>query len=321
MGNPGFRDYGAAAMHRSGLVELEAVLAVARRGSFRAAARELGMSTSALSHAVASLEARLQARLFHRTTRSVALTEAGARYVAQVGPAVAAIRGAGEALHDDERDPSGTLRINVPPESTRMLCGLVAEFVQRYPRVRLEMAAEARLVDIVADGFDAGVRLHEQVPQDMVAVPLYRQQRMRVVAAPGYLAAHGAPASPEALAEHAAIRMRLSHGGLYRWELEHRGQVLQVDPPPRLVVAELQAARAAALAGVGLAFLSEWHIRDDLDSGTLVPVLDAWCPPFPGLYLYFPGHRHVPPALKAFTDLLRERDAAGLAPDAARTAP
>ncbi len=308
-------------MHRSGLVELDAVLAVARRGSFRAAARELGMSTSALSHAVASLEARLQTRLFHRTTRSVALTEAGARYVAQVGPAVEVIRGAGEALHEDERDPGGTLRINVPPESTRMLCGLVAEFVQRYPRVRLEMAAEARLVDIVADGFDAGVRLHEQVPQDMVAVPLYQQQRMRVVAAPGYLAANGVPTSPEALAEHAAIRMRLSHGGLYRWELEHRGQVLQVDPPPRLVVPELQAARAAALAGVGLAFLSEWHIRDDLDRGALVPVLDAWCPPFPGLYLYFPGHRHVPPALKALTDLQRERDAAGLAPDAVRNAP
>ncbi len=303
-------------MHRSGLVELDAVLAVARRGSFRAAARELGMSTSALSHAVASLEGRLQARLFHRTTRSVALTEAGARYVARIGPALAEIQAAAEELHGDAQHPSGALRISVPPESTRMLAGLVAAFVQRYPQVRLELSAEARLVDIVADGFDAGVRLHEQVPQDMVALPLYRQQRMRVVASPAYLAAHGTPDTPDALAGHGAIRMRMSHGGVYRWELEHRGQVLQVDPPARLVVGELQAARAAALAGVGLAFLSEWHIRDDLDSGALVPVLDAWCPPFPGLYLYFPGHRHLPPPLKAFADLLRERDAQGLAPDA-----
>ncbi|WMJ69334.1 LysR family transcriptional regulator [Stenotrophomonas sp. 24(2023)] len=303
-------------MHRSGLVELDAVLAVARRGSFRAAARELGMSTSALSHAVASLEARLQARLFNRTTRSVALTEAGARYVARIGPAVAEIRAAAEELHADDLHPSGTLRISVPRESTRMLAGLIGEFVQRCPDVRLELDADARLVDIVAEGFDAGVRLHDQVPQDMVALPLYRQQRLRVVASPGYLAAHGVPLTPDALAAHGAIRMRMSHGGLYRWELEHRGQLLQVDPPARLVVGELQAARAAALAGVGLAFLSEWHIQQELDAGTLVPVLDAWCPPFPGLYLYFPGHRHLPPPLKAFVALLRERDAAGLSPDA-----
>lgn len=303
-------------MHRSGLVELEAVLAVARGGSFRAAARALGMSTSALSQAVAGLEARLQVRLFNHTTRSVALTEAGARYVARVAPAVAEIHAASDALHADDAHPSGSLRISLPRESTPMLVGLVAEFVQRYPQVRLELAAESRLVDIVADGFDAGVRLHEQVPQDMVAVPLYRQQRLRVAAAPAYLARHGEPRTPDALSAHAAVRLRMAHGGVYRWELEHRGQPLLVDPPARLVVGELQAAREAALAGVGLAFLSEWHIRADLQDGRLLPVLDAWCPPFAGLYLYFPGHRHLPPPLKGLVALQRERDAAGLAPDA-----
>lgn len=296
-------------MRRTGLVELDAVLAVSRRGSFRAAARELGMSTSALSAAVAALEQRLAVRLFHRSTRSVALTEAGQRYVARIGPAVAAIHGAGEEVHSAADAPAGTLRINAAPETTPMLMPVLQAFLHQHPRMRLEVVTEARMVDIVAAGFDAGVRLAESVPQDMVAVPVGDDLRLVVAASPAYLATHGTPRSPDELARHAAIRLRLSHGGLYRWELERDGVALEVDPPGRLVLTEMRGVIAAARAGLGLAFLSEWHIAQDLAEGRLLRVLEDWCPRFPGLRLYHPGHRHVPAGLQALVQVIREANA------------
>ena len=201
-------------MHRSGLTELDAVLAVARRGSFRAAAKELGMSTSAVSNAVAGLEARLASRLFNRTTRSVALTEAGQRYVARIEPAVTEIRRASEEIHGDPSTPSGTLRLNTSAGAAQMIFDtLILDFLQRHPQMKVDIVSEAKLVDIVALGFDAGIRLAESVPQDMVAVPLSPDLRMVVVGSPAYLAAHGVPQSPADLAGHQAVRMRLSHGG------------------------------------------------------------------------------------------------------------
>ena len=296
-------------MHRTGLIELETVLAVARHGSFRAAARQLGMSTSAVSSAVAGLEARLRTRLFHRTTRSVALTEAGQRYVQRIAPAVAEIRGANEEINSQPEALAGTLRINAPGDAVKMIFEpLLLEYLHRHPRMNLDIVSESRLIDIVAGGFDAGIRLAEAVPQDMVAVPLSEDLRMVIVGSPAYFAEHGKPRTPDDLTGHAAIRMRLAHGGVYRWELERRGEALEIDLPPRVALNDPHTVRQAARAGIGLAFLSEWHIADDLASGRLVTVLDDWCPSFPGLRLYYPRHRYVPAALKALVELIREKN-------------
>lgn len=293
-------------MHRSGLTDLDAVLAVARRGSFRAAAQELGMSTSAVSHAVAGLEARLGVRLFHRTTRSVALTEAGRGYVERIAPAVAEIRNASEEIAGDPAAPAGTLRINASGRAVQMIVQpLLVEFLRRYPRMSVDIVSESRLVDIVALGFDAGIRLAEHVPQDMITVPLSADLRMVVVASPDYFAAHGTPRSPADLAAHSCIRHRMSHGGIYRWELERRGEALEVDVAGRLILDDMDAITEAACAGLGVAFLSEWHIAAPLADGRLVRVLDEWCPSYPGLRLYYPGHRHVPAGLRALAELAR----------------
>lgn len=294
-------------MHRSGLTELDAVLAVAGRGSFRAAAKALGMSTSAVSHAVAGLESRLQARLFHRTTRSVALTEAGRRYVEQVAPAVAAIRMAAEEIHSDPDTPAGTLRINSSARAIAMFFQpVIVPFLQQHPQMRVEIVSNESLVDIVAEGFDAGVRLAEQVPQDMVAVPLGPDLRMVVVGSPAYLAEHGVPQSPTELTAHTCILSRMSHGGIHRWELERHGEALVPEIRGRLILDHMDTVADAAQAGLGLACLSEWHIAGPLHRGELVRVLDDWCPPFAGLRLYYPGHRHVPSGLRALVQQIRQ---------------
>ena len=294
-------------MHRSGLTELDAVLAVAKRASFSAAAKELGMSTTAISAAIAGLENRLQVRLFNRTTRSVALTDAGRRYVQRIAPAIDEIRHAGDEINSEATAPSGTLRLNTPVDMVQLIFPLLGEYLRRYPQVRLDIVSESRMIDIVADGFDAGVRLAESVPQDMIAVPISGELRMVVTGSPTYFARHGMPQTPDDLTQHAAIRMRMSHGGLYRWELERRSQAINVDVPPRLIVGEHNSMRLAAIDGVGIAFLSESHIAEDLAAGRLVTVLNEWCPPFPGLRLYYPGRRHVRPALQALIDLIHER--------------
>jgi DNA-binding transcriptional LysR family regulator len=300
-------------MHRSGFTELEVVLAVAHRQSFRAAARELGMSATAVSNAVAGLESRLKVRLFNRSTRSVALTPAGERYVERIAPALAEIQRASEEIATVADTPSGTLRINAPQESVSMLYDpLLEEYLKRYPLMRLEITSESRMVDIVAEGYDAGIRLAESVPQDMIAVPLTRDIRMLIVATPEYLAEHGTPLAPDDLKQHQSVGMRMSHGGVYHWELERHQQKFSVNVPPRIVLNEMRAMRRAALSGIGLAFISDWFVDDDVAAGRLVSVMEEWCQPFGGLRLYYPGRRHVPPGLKAFIDLvheIRDRDA------------
>ncbi|WP_025122038.1 MULTISPECIES: LysR family transcriptional regulator [unclassified Serratia (in: enterobacteria)] len=294
-------------MQRSGITELEVVLAVARHRSFRAAARELGMSTSAVSSAVAGLEARLQARLFNRSTRSVALTDAGLRFVERITPALAEIQRASEEVSAEPDAPSGTLRINAPPETALMLLEpLLVEYMRRYPQVNIDIVTEPRMVDIVADGFDAGIRLAESVPQDMIAVPLTADIRMLIVASPDYLARHGTPQQPDELLRHQGIGMRMSHGGIYHWELERDGRKLQVDMPVRITLNESRAIRQAALNGVGLAFIAEWFIRDDVAKGELIPLLTAWSQPFGGLRLYYSGRRYLPARLRALIDLIHE---------------
>ncbi|MGU3414539.1 LysR family transcriptional regulator [Enterobacteriaceae bacterium C34A] len=294
-------------MHRTGFTELEVVLAVAHRQSFRAAARELGMSATAVSNAVAGLESRLKVRLFNRSTRSVALTPAGERYVERIAPALAEIQRASEEITTQPDTPTGTLRINAPQESVSILYQpLIDTFLKRFPQMRLDITSESRLVDIVAEGYDAGIRLAESVPQDMIAVPLTPDIRMRVVATPEYFAEHGTPQSPDDLLKHQSVGMRMSHGGIYHWELERHQQKFSVNVPPRIVLNEMRAIHRAALSGIGIAFMSNWFVDEDIAAGRLVSVMDEWSQPFGGLRLYYPGRRHVPPGLKAFIDLVHE---------------
>jgi len=294
-------------MHRTGITELEVVLAVAHRQSFRAAARELGMSATAVSNAVAGLESRLKVRLFNRSTRSVALTPAGERYVERIAPALAEIQRASEEITAQPDTPTGTLRINAPQESVSILYEpLIETFLKRFPQMRLEITSESRLVDIVAEGYDAGIRLAESVPQDMIAVPLTPDIRMRVVATPEYFAEHGTPQSPDDLLKHQSVGMRMSHGGIYHWELERNQQKFNVNVPPRIVLNEMRAIHRAALSGIGIAFISNGFVDKDIAAGRLVSVMDEWSQPFGGLQLYYPGRRHVPPGLKAFIGLAQE---------------
>jgi DNA-binding transcriptional LysR family regulator len=295
---------------RTGLTEFDAVIAVGRLGSFRAAATELGMSTSALSHAVAALEARLGVRLFNRTTRSVSTTDAGEQFLARVAPALAEIGGAIEDINSHRDTPTGTLRINTSAGAARMiLTPLLLEYLRRYPDMNLVLVTEGRLVDIVGQGFDAGIRIAEAVPQDMIAVPIGGEIRMVVVGAPSYFAGRTIPRVPDDLRQHRCIRARMASGAIWSWEFERRGEVTEIDVPGTLTLDEMTLMKEAALAGAGLAYLSEWSVRDAIAAGALIPVLEDWSPPYPGLCLYYPGRRHVPAGLRALIDLIREQNA------------
>lgn len=294
-------------MQKMGLLELNAVVAVSTHRSFRRAADELGMSPSAMSHAIAALEQRMGVRLFNRTTRSVSLSEAGEQFLARVRPALHEISAAMEAVNQFRDTPSGTLRINATEGAVQMIMtSVVVEFLKRYPDMRLDIVTDTALVDIVADGFDAGIRLADSVPLDMIAVPCSPPLQFAVVGSPDYFARHGKPRSPADLAGHNCIRTRFASGALYRWEFEKRGlqQIIDVNGP--LTLDSHQLIVDAALQGIGLASTSEHSIAGHLAAGRLIPVLQDWLPPYPGLCLYYPANRHVPAGLRAFIDLVRE---------------
>jgi DNA-binding transcriptional LysR family regulator len=289
------------------MVELHAVVAVARRGSFRAAAVELGMSPTALSHAVNGLEGRLGVRLFNRTTRSVSLSEAGEQFIARVAPALSEIRDAMEGVNNLRDKPAGTLRINSSVGAARqILLSVVLEYLHRYPDMRVDLVTEGRLIDIIADGFDAGIRTRDVVPGDMIAVPFGADQRFAVVGSPAYFEDNPPPRTPGDLARHRCIRARWPSGGIYRWEFAQRSETLSVDVPGVLTLDESSLMRAAVLAGAGLAYLRRVWIAQDIAAGRLVSVLDEWMPSEPGLCLYYPGRRNVPASLRAFIDVIRE---------------
>lgn len=295
-------------MTKASLIELEAVTAVARAGGFRAAARELGLSSSALSHAVAALEERLGVRLFNRTTRSVALSLEGERFVAEIAPALAAIDGAIENASEHHTQPTGTLRINTSLGAARMfLTPLFLDYARLYPRVEVEIVTEGALVDVTGQGFDAGIRLAEMVPPDMIAVPILREIRSLVVGTPDYFEARGVPKLPTDLLNHRCIRARMASGKLYRWEFERRGEAMLIDAPGTLTLDESSLMVEAALAGIGLAFLAEPVVAEHIASGRLVAVLEDWTPFYPGPCLYFAGRRHIPLRLRALIDLIRSR--------------
>jgi DNA-binding transcriptional LysR family regulator len=292
---------------RPSLAELISFAAVATHKSFRQAADELRVSPSTLSHTIRALETRLDVRLLHRTTRSVAITEAGQALLSKVQPLVKELDAALGDVDNFRSKPSGTLRINSNLiGARRLLQRAVPLFLARYPEMRLDLVTEARLVDIVADGFDAGIRLAESVPRDMIAVPFAGTSRFVAVAAPAYLKKHGVPKAPLDLMQHSCIRHRMRNGKIYHWEFERRGQSEEVDVPGQLTLDEDRMMLDAAIEGVGVAFIPESAASDAIASRKITVVLDDWCPRFPGLCLYYPGHRQVPAGLRAFVEVLKE---------------
>lgn len=284
---------------------------VARRGKFRTAALELGISTTALSNAVGKLERTLGVRLFNRTTRSVSLTEAGQRFVAQVAPAVQDIHEAMEVARSQQATPSGTLRINAFPTAAREIFSwLVLPFLSVHPQVHIDIVTEGRLVDIVAGGFDLGIRSSDLVPADMIALPLGVARRNVVVGAPSYLKAHGTPLIPQDLVEHSCLRVRLPDGAIYRWPFEKDGQSVHIDVEGPVTLDEASLARTAALASVGLTLAMEFDVRDDIEAGRLVRVLEDWTPTLSPLSLYYPSRRNPTAAFKAFVDFARRQSGA-----------
>ena len=291
---------------RLGLNELEAVMAVARRASFRQAAIDLGISTTALSNTIAKLEVSLETRLFNRTTRSVSLTEAGTMYLEHVGPALQDVRTALETVRSHNAGPSGVLRINAFASAARAaLLPLVLEFLQRYPKVHIDLVTEGRLVDIVADGFDLGVRSANLVPTDMIVISLGQAQRYAVVGSPAYFAKHGRPRSPADLLNHHCIRIRLPNGAIYPWHFERAGEVTRLDVNGQLTLDESSVVKAVVQEGVGLGFFMEQDVQAELEAGQFERVLDEWTPARDNLCLYYPNRRNPSAALKAFTALAR----------------
>jgi DNA-binding transcriptional LysR family regulator len=288
---------------------LEAVLAISRRGSFRAAALDLGMSTTALSHTIRRLEAELGVRLFNRTTRSVSLSDAGRDFIERISPAVAEIRAAMDTARAQRATPSGLLRINASVQGGRAITPLMLEFLRRHPEMQIDLVTEGRLVDIVAEGFDLGLRPADLVPRDMIALPLGRPQRYAVVAAPDWLAAHPAPAAPADLRPEQCIRIRLPNGALFRWPFERDGAVVHVDAKGRLTLDEAAIARTAVREGAGIGFFIEQDVADDLASGRLIRLLEDWTPARPGFSLYYPGRRNPSAGFTAFLAMVRDHAA------------
>ncbi|AOH84030.1 LysR family transcriptional regulator [Sphingomonas panacis] len=295
-------------MRRDDLVDLNAFLAVAQERSFTRAAARLGVSQSALSHTVRRLETRLGVRLLSRTTRSVAPTEAGERLVAKLGPAFDEIEGQLSALGELRERPAGTIRITATQQSAEaLLWPAVRRLMADYPEVKVEISVDAGFRDIVAERFDAGVRLSERVAADMIAVRIGPDLRMAAVASPDYFARHPAPVTPQDLAAHVCINLRLSTlGDLYAWELDREDQHLRLRVDGQFTSNHVPMILRAARAGFGIAFLPDHHVEDDIASGRLVRVLEDWCPPFAGYHLYYPSRRQPTPAFALLLDLLRE---------------
>jgi DNA-binding transcriptional LysR family regulator len=295
-------------MKRTYLAQLAVLAAVARYGSFRGAARELGIAPSAVSHAVASLEDGLGVRLLARSTRSVAPTEAGAQLLERLRPALSEIDLALESAIESRETPAGNLRLTVPRTAAHLtLAPRLGAFAEAYPDIVLEIVVDDRFTDVVAGGFDAGVRLGESLQPDMIAVRIGPPMRGAVVAAPSWFETRPRPAHPRDLSEHDCIRFRFSSGALYRWEFEKGGEDLEVAVDGPLILGEDRLIVEAAIGGAGIAFVFEDYVRQPLADGRLVRVLEDWCPWFDGFHVYYPSRRQMRPALRAFVDFFRHR--------------
>ena len=289
--------------------DLMAFLAVARERSFTRAAAQLGVSQSALSHTIRGLKERLGLRLLTRTTRSVAPTEAGERLIRTVGPKFEQIDFELSALTELREKPAGTIRITAAEHAAQaVLWPALTTLLPRYPDIKVEVMIDYGLTDIVAERYDAGVRLGEQVAKDMIAVRIGPDFCMAVVGTPSYFETRPKPKKPQDLTAHDCINIRLpTYGGIYAWEFEKRGRELRVRVDGQLVFNNIALRLNAVLAGLGLAYLPEDQVAPYLADGRLIRVLDDWCAPFPGYHLYYPSRRQVAPAFALLVDALRYR--------------
>lgn len=293
-------------MDRRALPDLTAFALLAELRSFRRAGQALGVSASALSHRLRRMETELGVRLLNRSTRSVAPTEAGERLLARLGPALADIEAGLSEVQEFRERPAGRLRLNVPRSAARLAIGpRIGGFLRAYPDIRVEVVADNNLVDIIAGGFDAGIRFDESLPAEMVAVRVGQPLRMVAAASPDYVAERGAPKHPDDLAAHACLRMRFPSGAFYDWELEKGDDIRRVAVSGPLIADDIEVLKQAAVDGAGIAFLIEPSVSEELADGRLVSLLDDWCPPFPGYSIYYPSRRQVSPALRAFIDWMR----------------
>ena len=289
--------------------DLAAFVAVAEAGGFRDAARSAGRSASALSEAVRRLEARLGVRLLHRTTRSVAPTEAGARLLDRLVPALGEVKAALDVVNGFRDRPAGTLRLNVPVSAARLvLPAIIPSFLEAYPDILLDIIAEDGFVDVLAAGCDAGIRYDERLEQDMIAVPIGpRHQRSATAASPAYLARRGYPEHPRDLLTHTCLRGRFSSGAMVAWEFERAGEIVRVEPTGQLIVragAATDLAVEAAVQGTGIIHLFEDWLRPYLQSGRAGAGAGTVVQTFSGPFLYYPGRRHLPAPLRAFVDFI-----------------
>ncbi|MFC4274449.1 LysR family transcriptional regulator [Achromobacter aloeverae] len=293
-------------MNRTQTSQLMVFVSVAELGSFRRAAERLGIAPSAVSHAVSTLEDSLGVRLLARTTRATRPTEEGARLLSRVTEPFADITAALQDAAEQGDAPSGPLRVTMALSVAEdLILGRLPAFCARYPGIELDLRADDNFEDIIKSGCDAGVRLGESLHADMIAVPASGPQRSLIVATPRYFAAHPAPRHPRDLAQHNCIRRRFSSGRVYRWELKKGRKAYNVDVRGNLILPQQSAMRRAALDSLGLAFLFEHTIAEDLKAGRLVAVMEDWCPSFDGFYIYYPSRRQMRPALRAFLAFFR----------------
>ena len=293
-------------MLRNDLNTLAAFLAVAEERSFTKAAKRLGVSPSAMSHAIRGLEEEIGVRLLSRTTRSVAPTEGGEQLLARLRPALTDVQDAVEQLSGLRDQPAGRVRLPVPRlAGTTVLGPKLAKFIRDYPDVVLDITADDSRLDIVAGGFDAGIHFGEYIQKDMIAVHVSKDHRAAIVGAPSYFKSHPKPKTPHDLLQHRCINFRHGSAGVYRWEFEKGKKSLSVAVNGPLIVDDVETLVRAAIDGIGLAFVSDERVSPQLASGELIRVLEDWCQPFPGFFLYYPSRRQQPAALSALIDALR----------------
>jgi DNA-binding transcriptional LysR family regulator len=293
-------------MHKLGLAEMNAFVAIAERSSFAKAAVHLGVSRSALSDTIRTLEEKLGVRLLNRTTRSVSLTELGERLFTQMRPALDGFAAAVESINAYRDKPAGQLRLTVPrPAAKTVIEPILSKFLAAYPAITLEIVTDSTLTDIVRERFDAGIRPGHRLEQDMIAVPVGQYARPTVVASPGYLSRHPRPRKPADLQAHNCIRLRFASGAMHEWAFEKRGRRLEVTVQGSLIVSDGDLAVRAALDGVGIARLPINTIEPFIERRRLVPLLEDWTPPSVGFFLYYSSRRQTPAALQAFIDFVR----------------
>jgi len=288
------------------LAELRALAAIARYRSFRKAADELDMAPSTISHMMSGLEARIGTRLLNRTTRSVSPTQAGERLVARLRPILQDLDDALIEVDAARDQPKGVLRLTASETVSMLLVQTaIPVFLERFPEMEVDLVAQPAFVDIVAEGYDAGFRLGEAVPLDMVAVRVGGPSRMLPVAAPSYLATRERPITPDDLSRHICIRSRTPNGRRCKWEFERHGHAIAMDVNGPLMLNRTELMVEAALQGLGIAFVPQRLASPHIETGRLCALLEEWCPDYPGLFLYYPGHRQVPAGLRAFIDVLK----------------